>query len=195
MLSSIRSNKSLQLAIGLLIGTGFGFLLQKGGLTSYNVIVGQLLFTDFSVLKTMMTAVITGMIGVHLLKSAGLIIFHPKQGSLGATVIGGLIFGAGFALLGYCPGTVVGAAAQGSFDALFGGIAGITIGAGLFAALYPRLEKANSCRRSARAHSTRCLAVSRALPSARACLPRSIPGWRKESLKKVTLESSPCPSF
>jgi hypothetical protein len=141
MLSSIRSNKSLQLAIGLLIGTGFGFLLQKGGLTSYNVIVGQLLFTDFSVLKTMMTAVITGMIGVHLLKSAGLIIFHPKQGSLGATVIGGLIFGAGFALLGYCPGTVVGAAAQGSFDALFGGIAGITIGAGLFASLYPRLEK------------------------------------------------------
>jgi hypothetical protein len=141
MLSSIRANKNVQLSIGLLIGIGFGFLLQKGGLTSYDVIIGQLLFTDFTVLKTMMTAVITGMIGVHLLKSAGLIIFHPKQGSLGATIIGGLIFGVGFALLGYCPGTVVGAAAQGSFDALFGGIAGITIGAGLFAALYPRLEK------------------------------------------------------
>jgi uncharacterized protein len=140
ILASIRSNKSLQLFIGLLIGTGFGFLLQKGGLTSYNVIIGQLLFTDFAVLKTMMTAVITGMIGGHLLKSAGVINFHPKQGSLGATIIGGLIFGVGFALLGYCPGTVVGAAAQGSFDALFGGIAGITLGAGLFAALYPRLE-------------------------------------------------------
>jgi uncharacterized protein len=141
MLSSIRSNKSLQLFIGLLIGTGFGFLLQKGGLTSYDVIVGQLLFTDFAVLKTMMTAVITGTIGVHLLKAAGLVNFHPKPGSLGATVIGGLIFGVGFALLGYCPGTVVGAAAQGSFDALFGGIAGITLGAGLFAALYPRMGK------------------------------------------------------
>jgi len=141
MLESIRSNRSLQLLIGLLIGAGFGFLLQKGGLTSYNVIIGQLLFTDFTVLKTMLTAVITGMIGVHLLKSGGIINFHPKPGSFGSTVIGGLIFGVGFALLGYCPGTVVGAAAQGSLDALFGGIVGGTIGAGIFASLYPRLEK------------------------------------------------------
>jgi len=88
-----------------------------------------------------MTAVITGMIGVHLLKSRGIINFHPKPGSFGSTVIGGLIFGVGFALLGYCPGTVVGAAAQGSLDALFGGIVGGIIGAGIFASLYPRLEK------------------------------------------------------
>ena len=141
MLESMRSNRSLQLLIGLLIGAGFGFLLQKGGLTSYNVIVGQLLFTDFTVLKTMLTAMLTGMIGVHLLKSRGIINFHPKPGSFGSTVIGGLIFGVGFALLGYCPGTVVGAAAQGSLDALFGGIVGGTIGAGIFATLYPRLER------------------------------------------------------
>ena len=141
MLESMRSNRSLQLLIGLLIGAGFGFLLQKGGLTSYNVIVGQLLFTDFTVLKTMLTAMITGMIGVHLLKSRGIINFHPKPGSFGSTVIGGLIFGVGFALLGYCPGTVVGAAAQGSLDAPFGGIVGGTIGAGIFATLYPRLER------------------------------------------------------
>ena len=141
MLESIRSKKNLQLAIGLLIGAVFGFLLQKGGLTSYDVIIGQLLFTDFTVIKTMMTAVITGMLGVHLLKSRGIISFHPKPGSFGSTVIGGLIFGVGFALLGYCPGTVVGAAAQGSLDALFGGIIGGAIGAGIFASLYPRLDK------------------------------------------------------
>ena len=88
-----------------------------------------------------MTSVITGMIGIHLLKSRGIINFHPKPGSFGATVIGGLIFGVGFALLGYCPGTVVGAAAQGLLDALFGGIVGGIIGAGIFASLYPRLEK------------------------------------------------------
>ena len=141
MLESIRSKKNFQLAIGLLIGAGFGFLLQKGGLTSYDVIIGQLLFTDFTVIKTMMTAVLTGLIGVHLLKHWGIINFHPKPGSFGATVIGGLIFGIGFALLGYCPGTAVGAAAQGSLDALFGGIVGGIIGAGIFASLYPRLEK------------------------------------------------------
>jgi hypothetical protein len=141
MLESIRTQRKLQLLIGLLVGAGFGFLLQKGGLTNYDVIIGQLLFSDFTVLKTMMTAVVTGMIGLHLLKSRGVINFHPKPGSFGSTVIGGLIFGVGFALLGYCPGTVMGAAAHGALDALFGGIAGCTIGAGIFASLYPRLEK------------------------------------------------------
>jgi len=54
-------------------------------------------------------------------------------------VIGGLIFGAGFAVLGYCPGTVAGAVGQGSLDALFGGMVGLTVGAGLFARIYPRI--------------------------------------------------------
>jgi hypothetical protein len=66
---------------------------------------------------------------------------HPKPGSFGASVIGGLIFGVGFALLGYCPGTLAGAVGQGSLDALFGGVVGILIGAGLLAELYPKLDK------------------------------------------------------
>jgi hypothetical protein len=56
-------------------------------------------------------------------------------------VIGGLIFGAGFALLGYCPGTVAGAVGSGALDALIGGMVGMLIGAGLFAGLYPGLKK------------------------------------------------------
>ncbi|HPJ48541.1 MAG TPA: YeeE/YedE thiosulfate transporter family protein [Synergistales bacterium] len=55
-------------------------------------------------------------------------------------VIGGLIFGAGFAILGYCPGTIAGAIGNGYLDALVGGLAGIITGAGIFAALYPRLN-------------------------------------------------------
>ncbi len=136
----LRTQRKLQLSIGLLIGAGFGFLLQKGGLTNYDVIIGQLLFTDFTVIKTMLSAVVTGMVGLHVLKSQGIVNFHPKPGSFGSTVIGGLVFGVGFALLGYCPGTVLGAAAHGALDALFGGITGCIIGAGIFAALYPRLE-------------------------------------------------------
>jgi uncharacterized protein len=92
------------------------------------------------VIKIMLTAVITGMLGVHLLRTLGLVQLHPKPGSLGASVIGGLIFGVGFALLGYCPGTVAGAVGQGYLDALFGGVVGILIGAGIFAALFPKLE-------------------------------------------------------
>ena len=66
---------------------------------------------------------------------------HPKPGSFGSSLVGGLIFGVGFAILGYCPGTMIGAVGQGSLDALFGGLPGMLLGTGLFAALYPILEK------------------------------------------------------
>ena len=140
MLSAVHSKKGLQLFLGLIMGIVFGFLLQKGGVTNYDVILGQLLLTDFTVVKVMLSAVITGMVGVYLLKSLGLVQLHPKPDSLGASVIGGLIFGVGFGILGYCPGTLSGALGQGHLDALFGGVVGILIGAGLFAALFPRLE-------------------------------------------------------
>lgn len=140
MLTGIHSRKGLQLAVGLLLGIAFGFLLQKGGVTRYDVIIGQLLFRDFTVLKIMLSAVLTGMIGVHALRSLGLARLHPKPGSVGTSVVGGLVFGVGFGVLGYCPGTVAGAVGQGSMDALLGGVVGILIGAGLFAAVYPRIE-------------------------------------------------------
>jgi hypothetical protein len=141
MLTKLHGKDKVQLVIGLLIGVAFGFLLQKGGVTDYNVIIGQLLLTDFTVVKIMLAASITGMLGVHLLRSLGLVQLHPKPGSIGASVIGGLIFGVGFAILGYCPGTVAGAVGQGALDALFGGVVGILIGAGVFAAFYPQLQK------------------------------------------------------
>ena len=130
-----------QLLRGLLIGFLFGFLLQKGGATKYDVIVGQLLLTDFTVLKIMLSAVATGMVGVYFMKNRGWVKLHPKKGSVGKNVIGGLIFGVGFALLGYCPGTIAGAIGNGALDAAIGGLVGIFIGTGLFAASYPRLDK------------------------------------------------------
>lgn len=140
MLKLIHENKNLQLCIGLAIGIAFGFLLQKGGATRYDVIIGQLLLKDFTVVKIMLSAVVVGMLGVHSLASAGLAQLHPKPGSIGSSVIGGLIFGVGFGLLGYCPGTVAGAVGQGSLDALFGGVVGILLGAWLLGAAYPKLQ-------------------------------------------------------
>ena len=136
----IRSNRRAQLILGLVSGVVFGFLLQKGGVTQYGTIIGQLLLTDFTVVRVMLTAVLVGMIGVYAMKAAGLVNLHCRKGSVGATVIGGLIFGAGFALLGYCPGTAAGAVGTGALDALVGMI-GITLGAGIFARLYPRLDR------------------------------------------------------
>jgi hypothetical protein len=141
MLSRIRSNKRAQIWIGLAIGIFFGFFLQRSGVTNYDVILNQLLLTDFTVLKVMLTAIVTGMIGIHIMRSLGWVQLHPKPGSIGKSIVGGLIFGVAFAILGYCPGTIVGGIAQGALDALIGGLIGILIGAWLFAVYYPKLQK------------------------------------------------------
>lgn len=104
LLIRLHTNRILQIVLGFLFGIVFGFLLQKGGVTNYNVIIGQLLLTDFTVLKVMLSAVIVGMVGYHLLKQAGYVQSHAAEGSIGSNVVGGLIFGVGFALLGYVPG-------------------------------------------------------------------------------------------
>jgi uncharacterized protein len=135
------SQTKSQLVLGMVFGIVFGFLLQKGGVTKYDIILGQLLLVDFTVLKIMLSAVVTGMIGIYLMKTLGWVALYPKSGSLGKNVIGGLIFGVGFAVLGYCPGTIAGAIGNGYMDALVGGLIGIWIGSGIFAALYPRLNR------------------------------------------------------
>ncbi|MCX6700434.1 MAG: YeeE/YedE thiosulfate transporter family protein [Methanomicrobiales archaeon] len=140
LFSGLHKDKGLQIILGLLFGVVFGFLLQKGGVTSYNVIIAQLLLTDFTVMKVMLSAVIVGMIGLALLKHFGYVQPHPASGTIGSNVIGGLIFGFGFALLGYCPGTVAGAVGAGALDALIGGVVGILVGTAIFAELYPVIK-------------------------------------------------------
>ncbi len=134
-------SKRTSLFQGLTFGMIFGFLLQKGGVTRYDVVLGQLLLKDFTVVKIMLSAVVTGTIGIHLMKHLGWVQLKPKSGSWGGNVIGGLIFGVGFAVLGYCPGTIAGAMGNGYLDAVFGGLPGILIGSGILAAKYPSLKK------------------------------------------------------
>ena len=141
MLEKIRNDRGIQRMLGLGIGVAFGFLLQRSGVTRYDVILGQLLLTDFAVLKVMLSAVVTGMIGVYAMRSAGWVRLHPKEGSVGTSLLGGALFGIGFAVLGYCPGTLSGAIGQGSLDALVGGAVGMILGAWIFAILYPKLQK------------------------------------------------------
>ncbi len=123
-----------KLMAGVLFGLAFGFLLQKGGVGKFNVLIGQLLLQDFTVAKVMLTAIVVGMIGVFTLHHFAKVNLHIKPTRIGANVIGGLVFGAGFALLGYCPGTVAAALGQGNWDALFG-MAGLVAGSWVFAEL------------------------------------------------------------
>ncbi len=137
-MSELHENRRLQLLIGFAVGVAFGFLLQKGGATSYDVVVGQLLLRDFTVAKIILSAIATGTVGVYLLRWLGIVRLHPKACHLRRIVPGGLLFGVGFALLGYCPGTAAGGFGSGSLHAL-AGMAGILLGAGIFASLYPAI--------------------------------------------------------
>ncbi len=140
MFEKIHGDKKIQLILGLIIGIFFGFLLQKGGATNYNIIINQLLLRDFTIIKIMLTAVVTGMIGVYILKGFNKIKLHPKPFYLKGIVLGGLIFGVGFALLGYCPGTGAGALGTGSIHALFG-IIGMILGSLIFSRIYPSISQ------------------------------------------------------
>ena len=123
-----------ELIAGALFGLAFSFLLQKGGVGKFHVLIGQLLLQDFTVAKIMLTAIIVGMIGVFTLHHFAKVNLHVKPTRIGSNIIGGLLFGAGFALMGYCPGTAAVALGQGSWDALFG-MAGLIAGSWIFAEL------------------------------------------------------------
>ena len=141
MLEKLRNNGPAQLLIGLIIGIFFGFFLQKGQVTKYEAIFGQLLLLDFTVLKVMLTAIITGMFGVYFLWLMDWVDLSIKPGSWGMNGVGGLVFGVGMAILGYCPGTAAGASGQGSLDALIGGVGGMIAGGIIFTRIYPKISE------------------------------------------------------
>lgn len=121
-----------QLVLGLLFGVIFGFLLQKGGVAKYHILLGVLLLEDLTVVKVMLTAIIVGTVGIFGLHALGMVKLHVKPTRYAANIIGGLVFGVGFALIGYCPGTGAAALGQGNWDAI-AGVAGLMIGSYLFA--------------------------------------------------------------
>jgi len=127
---------SLDQWLGLMTGILFGFLLQKGRVLRFDKQVGAMLLKDMTILKFMLSAILVGMVGIALLTDVGLATFGHKPMNLGAVVLGGALFGAGWAVMGYCPGTSVGAVGEGRWHAIFA-VLGMLIGAALYAELYP----------------------------------------------------------
>ena len=88
--------------IALILGVGFGFSLNKAGLTKYSKIVNVFRFTDLAVLKFMMTGLVVAMIGLYVFRGLGWITFPSVPATyIVGNLIGGLIFGVGMALTGY----------------------------------------------------------------------------------------------
>lgn len=127
------------LIYGLVTGILFGFLLQKARVIRYDKQLGALRLQDMTIVKFMLSSVLVGMVGVYLLNDLGLAKLSIKPTILGAQILGGLLFGLGWGLLGYCPGTSAGALGEGRWDAAWG-IAGMLVGAALFAEAYPAMK-------------------------------------------------------
>jgi uncharacterized membrane protein YedE/YeeE len=128
-----------QLLYGLVTGLLFGMLLQKGRVLRYDKQLGALLLKDMTIVKFMLTSIIVAMVGTYLLVDLGVAKLSIKATILSANIIGGIIFGLGWGLLGYCPGTSIGALAEGRWDAIWG-IFGMLVGAGLYAEAFPTMK-------------------------------------------------------
>ncbi|MHC4741513.1 MAG: DUF6691 family protein [Planctomycetota bacterium] len=130
----------MELLLGLITGIVFGFLLQKAEVLRFERQVGFLCLKDMTIIKFMFSAILVGVIGIYLLKDLGIVELKVKGAVVGAQVLGGLLFGVGWALAGYCPGTSVGAAGEGRLHAIWA-IAGMLAGAGLYAEAYPFMKR------------------------------------------------------
>jgi uncharacterized membrane protein YedE/YeeE len=98
------------------IGAAFGWTLERAGLGDPPRLAGQFYLRDFTVLKVMMSAMLTAMLGAFWLGRLGVVdlgAFYVPETYLLPQLIGGLVFGVGFVLSGLCPGTSCVALASG----------------------------------------------------------------------------------
>jgi uncharacterized membrane protein YedE/YeeE len=133
---------AVNLAAALVIGLFFGFFLERGGMGNPHRLTGVFYRTDFAVPKMMFTAILVAGTGLCLLSDLNVLdmsrvyiiptFFWPQ-------LVGGTLFGLGYLVSGYCPGTAVAGLASGRLDALVV-MAGISSGTLLFSSLYPWLE-------------------------------------------------------
>lgn len=130
---------TVNLALALILGMAFGFVLENAGFSSSRKLVGLFYGYDFTVLRVFFTAGITAMSGILILSYFGLLnphMLYVNPTFLQAAIVGGLIMGAGFVIGGYCPGTSVCAAAVGKIDAMIF-LLGTFFGVMIFAEGYP----------------------------------------------------------
>ncbi|HSQ73687.1 MAG TPA: DUF6691 family protein [Rubrivivax sp.] len=140
--SFVEFSGAAELGIALLLGLGFGFALERAGFGSARKLTAVFYLWDMAVVKVMFTAIVTTMAGLFLLSAGGwmdLSELYIEPTSYPAQILGGLVFGAGFIVGGYCPGTSLSAAATGRKDAMLF-ILGMLAGVMAYAEFTPGLE-------------------------------------------------------
>ncbi|MCX5825473.1 MAG: YeeE/YedE thiosulfate transporter family protein [Deltaproteobacteria bacterium] len=129
-----------ELLTGAVTGILFGFLMQKAQVIRYDRQLAALRLQDMTIVKFMLSTILVAMVGIYLLFDLGLIKLSVKPLILGGNVLGGLIFGIGWGIVGYCPATAMGALGEGRYDSAFG-LLGMILGAGLYAEAYPLMKE------------------------------------------------------
>lgn len=132
----------LEMLIALLIGIGFGFSLEQAGFSSSRKLVGMFYGYDTTVIKVFFTAAIVALVGSQFLSYLGFLNLKQvfvNEFYLWASIVGGIIMGAGFIMGGFCPGTGLSALSIGKIDAIIFVLGGFT-GAYLFAETYPLVQ-------------------------------------------------------
>src|SRR5690625_3612643 len=114
------------LLLGLVTGTAFGYILYRAGVSRCGCIFDALNLLNLKAVKLMLTAVATGSLIVYPLSALGLVTIGGKTLYVLGVLVGGAIFGAGFALAGYCPGTALAALGAGTKHILWVVAGGLT---------------------------------------------------------------------
>jgi uncharacterized protein len=132
------------MALYLLLGTVFGFVLSRSGAADYNYIQGMFLLERFQLYGIIGTAVALTAPGLWLIKRRGrTVLGRPIEVELKplhrGNIAGGLLFGVGWSLAGMCPGPILVNIGEGKIYAL-AALAGALAGAGVFGAAYERLQ-------------------------------------------------------
>ncbi len=133
MLEYVKGSDSLY--GGLIVGLVFGIVLQKGRMCKYDVVSGLFRLQDFTVFRLGTPMLMVGMVFIYLYKDLGVIELVIPKTVVIPQVVGGLLFGAAIAILGYCPGTAAGAIGEGMLDAI-PGILGMITGSVIFAEFF-----------------------------------------------------------
>jgi uncharacterized membrane protein YedE/YeeE len=132
-------SETLNYWLALPIGFVFGFALFHAGFTDSRRIVWAFYFKDVGVPVVMFSAIVTGMLGLWGLSLVGFLDItqvYMLPTFLVPMAVGGVLFGFGMIIGGYCPGTAAAAIATGKIDAVIF-IGGFLVGSLLFGDLFP----------------------------------------------------------
>ncbi len=120
---------------GLIIGILWGIVLQKSKAGKYDIVSSMFRLQDFTVFRVGSVLMITGYISLWLFKDLGIIQLYVPKTVMLPQLLGGLLFGAGIAIMGYCPGTAAVAVGEGMLDGI-PAIAGMITGGVIYAEFF-----------------------------------------------------------